>query len=93
MVRYSNGIEMNGHGRKSKSPDIAMAPIRNGNGVHQVIILIVMEMIIFEVKRWLFEELDDDDDDGDYDDYDDDIDADDDITEQRTQQQHHPLED
>ena len=35
MVRYSNGIEMNGHGRKSKSPDIAMAPIRNGNGVHQ----------------------------------------------------------
>ena len=36
MVRYSNGIEMNGHGRKSKSPDIAMAPIRNGNGVHQV---------------------------------------------------------
>ena len=51
MVRYSNGIEMNGHGRKSKSPDIAMAPIRNGNGVHQVIILIVMEMIIFEVKR------------------------------------------
>merc|ERR1712223_1215821 len=25
----------NGHGRKSKSPDIAMAPIRNGNGVHQ----------------------------------------------------------
>ena len=84
---------MNGHGRKSKSPDIAMAPIRNGNGVHQVIILIVMEMIIFEVKRWLFEELDDDDDDGDYDDYDDDIDADDDITEQRTQQQHHPLED
>jgi len=31
MVRYSNGIEMNGHGRKSKSPDIALAPIRNGS--------------------------------------------------------------
>jgi hypothetical protein len=35
MVRYSNGIEMNGHARKSKSPDIALAPIRNGNGVAQ----------------------------------------------------------
>lgn len=28
MVRHQNGVEMNGHGRKTKTADIALAPIR-----------------------------------------------------------------